>query len=54
MHASQTADEAPPAAAAGTGGEKPMVRVRFINTPEGKDITAVAQEGDNLMKVRCE
>lgn len=29
-----------------------MVRVRFINTPDGKDVLAVAQEGDNLMKAR--
>lgn len=28
-----------------------MVRVRFVNTPDGKDVVAVAREGDNLMKV---
>jgi hypothetical protein len=39
---SQSADEA---------AERPMVRVRFVNTPDGKDVLAVAKEGDNLMKV---
>lgn len=39
--------------AAAAGADKPMVRVRFVNTPEGKDVLAVAREGDNLMKVRC-
>ena len=28
-----------------------MVRVRFVNTPEGKDVVAVAHDGDNLMRV---
>ena len=41
IHPPQTVDES----------ERAMVRVRFVNTPDGKDVVAVAREGDNLMKV---
>ena len=31
--------------------EKGAVRVRFINTPDGKDVITTAIEGENLLKV---
>jgi len=41
------AQDAPPA----VSPDKPALRVRFINTPDGKEVITTAIEGENLMKV---
>lgn len=43
---SQSAEPATPA-------EPGSIRVRFVNTPDGKDVVTAANEGENLMKVRA-
>lgn len=40
----QSAEPAAPA-------EPGSIRVRFVNTPDGKDVVTSANEGENLMKV---
>lgn len=42
----QSAEPAAPA-------EPGSIRVRFVNTPDGKDVVTAANEGENLMKVRA-